>query len=128
MCPLLNELQEVELGEYVADYAYHERDLEGNYYDPSQRPSPRAASPLPSPSEKQMKRSHLDPSPDTRTTITDLDGDTVAPTEDSRSRSRGRSRPRAIRMHSLVEEDHPGGEGDHDIQLRSLDRGKGLET
>jgi hypothetical protein len=24
-------LQEVELGEYVADYAYHQRDLEGNY-------------------------------------------------------------------------------------------------
>lgn len=24
-------MQEVELGEYVADYAYHQRDLEGNY-------------------------------------------------------------------------------------------------
>ncbi|RSH87420.1 hypothetical protein EHS25_003330 [Saitozyma podzolica] len=31
-------MDEVELGEYVADYAYHERDLEGNYHPEGRDP------------------------------------------------------------------------------------------
>jgi hypothetical protein len=70
------------LGEYVADYAYHERDLEGNYEPESRSDSPNS-----------NQRSTVDPEKAaTRTRITsESNSDTISPESNKRSVSRGRN-------------------------------------
>ena len=85
-------MDEVELGEYVADYAYHERDLEGNY-EPVIDPISRV--PVPN---RGSKRASPNSTPEIHTTVTDLDSQQTIPSHDSTTRARSRSRDRRIRM------------------------------
>lgn len=100
---MLTILQEVELGEYVADYAFHQRDLEGEYeaHTLSQCPSAtklhlrefRHNKDGESSSSSQPKE--LPPTmPRGGAAIGDLDGDTAVESQHSRSNSRGRSQHR----------------------------------
>lgn len=82
------------MGEYVADYAFRERDLEG-WYDPN--------------SEKSMTR--------TRTRIADAVGSSPVPPglmdRGSRSRSRTRALEQVIERHEGMEmAERPRGRGD----------------
>ena len=119
---------EVELGEYVADYAYHERDLEGNYFDPQTQPPTRTTTPpikSSTPLELDEKASTSrdksamsQQSSETRTVVTDLDMELAVQRNESRSRSRGRSRPRGVRVGSPVREE--GETGREQLEMRPV--------
>ncbi|KGB74494.2 amt family ammonium transporter [Cryptococcus deuterogattii R265] len=96
-------MDEVELGEYVADYAFHQRDLEGEYeaHTLSQCPSAtklhlrefRHNKDGESSGSSQPK--DLPPTmPRGGAAVGDLDGDTAVESQHSRSNSRGRSQHR----------------------------------
>lgn len=94
-------MDEVELGEYVADYAYHERDLEGNY-EPIDRLPTRAPTPNRGPG-LSSKKSSPQSTPDVRTQAVDPVYEAPSLSADN-ARARSRSRGRAVRMTSAGEE------------------------
>lgn len=95
-------MDDVELGEYVADYAYHERDLEGNY-EPTSRLPTRAPTPTRGPFASS-KKSSPDSTPEVRThtqIAPDYDSKTshtLSAQEEGGIRARSRSRGRSLKM------------------------------
>lgn len=85
----LISVQEVDLGEFVADYAYHERDLEGNYKplnDPPTRAPSTTRGPMREPKDSGGEKSHTHVEP-LRHDSSSLDRDS-----DGQSKERGRRR------------------------------------
>jgi Amt family ammonium transporter len=92
-------MDEVELGEYVVDYAYHERDLEGNY-EPTDPLPTRAPAPTRGPGLGKMNSSGSSEENKTSTMIRPTSGvfdeghrlsrpDSIVARSRSRSRGRG---------------------------------------
>lgn len=103
MVAALTILQEVELGEYVADYAFHQRDLEGEYEAHTLSRCPSATKlhlqdfrhNKDGESSNSSHPKELPPTmPRGGAAIGDLDGDTAVESQHSRSHSRGRSQHR----------------------------------
>ena len=86
-------MDEVELGEYVADYAYHERDLEGNY-EPMNGLPIRAPTPNRGPMNGKTSNGY-GPSPDALTTVTDVERTHTRDQQRTETRRRSQSRRRA---------------------------------
>jgi len=93
-------MDEVELGEYVVDYAYHERDLEGNYEPTDQLPT-RAPSPTRGPG--LGKKNSGGSSEENRTSTMVIpsagvfdEGHRLSRPESIAARSRSRSRGRGL--------------------------------
>ena len=97
-------MDEIELGEYVADYAYHERDLEGNY-EPISRLPVRAPTPTRGPFGSSSKKSSPQSTPD----VVDIRTHTVDHTYEAPSLSDARARSRS-RGRNSVRISTPGGE------------------
>jgi Amt family ammonium transporter len=95
-------MDEIELGEYVADYAYHERDLEGNYEPISALPT-RAPTPTRGPMVSSSKKSSPQSTPEVRMSTrsaSDYENTHTLSTTDNGdgSRNRSRSRGRNVRL------------------------------
>lgn len=104
-------MQEVELGEYVADYAYRERDLEGEYSRPGHVIT----------DEKGLTR--------IRTRVADAVGSSPVPVSLMNRGERSRSRSQ-VRMASIAEQGGRrggagGGVGGAEIEL--AERGRARE-
>ncbi|ODN79858.1 hypothetical protein L202_03752 [Cryptococcus amylolentus CBS 6039] len=119
-------MDEVELGEYVADYAFHQRDLEGEYEAHTLSRAPSATRlhlrGVQKDGESSHSSQHRQDLPPTMPRggaavahVNDSDGETMVPSEASRSQSRGRSRPPRAHMGTLAE-----GE---DLEMREVNGG-----
>ncbi|TYJ55702.1 hypothetical protein B9479_003608 [Cryptococcus floricola] len=119
-------MDEVELGEYVADYAFHQRDLEGEYEAHTLSRAPSATRlhlrGVQKDGESSHSSQHRQDLPPTMPRggaavahVNDSDGETMVPSEASRSQSRGRSRPPRGHMGTLAE-----GE---DLEMREVNGG-----
>lgn len=95
-------MDDVELGEYVVDYAYHERDLEGNY-EPDLKLPTRAPTPNRGPFASS-KKSSPDSTPDVRThtqaapEFEPSSSHSLSVQEQGGIRARSQSRGRGLRM------------------------------
>lgn len=101
-------MDDVELGEYVADYAYHERDLEGNYEATSTLPT-RAPTPSRGPFASSSKKSSPESTPEVRTHTQaapeyELRSGHSLSAEENGIRARSRSRGRSLK--NIPSEDH----------------------
>ncbi|KAK8864358.1 hypothetical protein IAR55_001605 [Kwoniella newhampshirensis] len=122
-------MDEVELGEYVADYAFHQRDLEGEYEaHTSSLSAPNdsdSAEKLNMTTEKDTNHNGKTPLPPTMprggaaavSAAADLDGDTAIDSDRSRSISRGRSRSAQRGRMQTVDEGYRD-----EMELRAVSR------